>query len=242
MDQLYFLLFPATFFLLLAVERYLPNRAQPRPTTRWIVTGIVFFTFAGIINATLAPALGAALGGHTLFDLSRLGVVGGGVVGLLASTFLAYWLHRAYHRSNALWRAAHQLHHAGERVDVAGFAFTHPIELAFATTIAPVTSLALGVSPGAAMLAGYLSFALGLFEHLDMHTPQWLGRIVQRPEMHAIHHQRGVHAYNYGLPLWDMLFGTFRNPAAVTEPVGFWDGASRHVAALLVGRDMTSPP
>lgn len=33
------------------------------------------------------------------------------------------------------------------------------------------------------------------------------------PEIHCVHHQEGLHSYNFsGLPVWDMLFGTFRNP------------------------------
>ena len=40
-----------------------------------------------------------------------------------------------------------------------------------------------------------------------------LGFFFQRPESHLIHHQEKVHDYNYSdLPIWDMLFGTFRNP------------------------------
>jgi hypothetical protein len=72
-----------------------------------------------------------------------------------------------------------------------------------------------------------------------VHTPQWLGWIIQRPEAHAVHHARGVHAYNYGnFMLWDILFGTFRNPAGFSGPAGFWDGASSKVGAMLIGRDI----
>jgi sterol desaturase/sphingolipid hydroxylase (fatty acid hydroxylase superfamily) len=65
--------------------------------------------------------------------------------------------------------------------------------------------------------------------------------------MHAIHHQRGVHAYNYGvLAFSDLIFGTWRNPATFPqEAFGFWDGASAKVGAMLVGRDVSrssTPP
>ena len=77
-----------------------------------------------------------------------------------------------------------------------------------------VAVLVLGLSPGAAALAGYISFFVGVFQHMNVRTPQWLGFVIQRPEAHAVHHTRGVHAYNYGnFMLWDILFGTFRNPA-----------------------------
>jgi hypothetical protein len=38
--------------------------------------------------------------------------------------------------------------------------------------------------------------------------------------------------------LWDILLGTFRNPATFTEPAGFWDGASGRLGSMLVGRDV----
>jgi hypothetical protein len=83
-----------------------------------------------------------------------------------------------------------------------------------------------------------------MFPHLNVRTPQWLGYFIQRPEAHAVHHTRGVHAYNYGsFPLWDIVLGTFRNPARFpTEAAGFWDGSSRPLGAMLLGRDVSTPP
>lgn len=42
-------------------------------------------------------------------------------------------------------------------------------------------------------------------------------------------------------PGWDMLFGTFRNPATFPERYGFWDGASVKMGAMLIGRDVSTP-
>ncbi|WP_240456904.1 sterol desaturase family protein [Acidovorax sp. 1608163] len=53
---------------------------------------------------------------------------------------------------------------------------------------------------------------VGLFLHSDLRAPQWRGYFVQRPEMHTVHHEIDHHAQNYGLPLWDLLFGTWTNP------------------------------
>jgi sterol desaturase/sphingolipid hydroxylase (fatty acid hydroxylase superfamily) len=241
MKDIYPLLFPASFFLLLAIERFLPGRAQPK-IRFWALKGAVFFLIGGVINSIVPEVLGGLVAGHTLLDLSGLGLGAGAVVGLLAATFVDYWTHRFMHRVHAVWRWSHQLHHSAERVDMAGFAYTHPFELVLATTTTPIVSLAIGVSPGAAMLAGFLSFAIGLFCHLNVRTARWIGYIIQRPEQHQVHHTRGVHAYNYGLPLWDLAFGTFRNPAACTEQAGFWDGASKQTFAMLVGRDVAVPP
>lgn len=51
-------------------------------------------------------------------------------------------------------------------------------------------------------------------------------------------HVRGVHPYNYSdLPLFDILFGTFRNPKEFAAESGFYDGASAKVPQLLVFKD-----
>tara|TARA_B110000037_G_C17018067_1_gene464083 strand:- start:267 stop:527 length:261 start_codon:yes stop_codon:yes gene_type:complete len=57
---------------------------------------------------------------------------------------------------------------------------------------------------------------------LNIRTPHWIGYFFQRPEMHRIHHQRGKHYYNFSdIPLWDMLFGTFKNPKTYQGKCGF---------------------
>jgi hypothetical protein len=84
-----------------------------------------------------------------------------------------------------------------------------------------------------------------LFQHANIKTPHWLGYLVERPESHAIHHGRGIHRYNYSdLPLWDIVFGTFRNPRTEEEvpaEAGFYKGASSRLLALLLGKDVTQP-
>jgi sterol desaturase/sphingolipid hydroxylase (fatty acid hydroxylase superfamily) len=78
-------------------------------------------------------------------------------------------------------------------------------------------------------LAGYLSSFAGVLQHLNVRTPRWLGLVIQRSEAHAVHHARGVHGYNYGnFRLWDILFGTFRNPATFAPgPQGRRDARGR---------------
>ena len=104
-----------------------------------------------------------------------------------------------------------------------------------------VGSLALvvgfGISAEAAIIINVVATFMGMFQHANIRTPRWLGYIVQRPESHTLHHERGVHARNYGdLPLFDIIFGTFANPAEANNEVGFHDGGSKQVGALLTGR------
>ena len=73
-----------------------------------------------------------------------------------------------------------------------------------------------------------------------MRTPHWLGYIGQRPESHCVHHQHGIHANNYSdLSLWDILFGTFHNPARFDHRCGLGDQELR-LGEMLAGRDLTA--
>ena len=65
--------------------------------------------------------------------------------------------------------------------------------------------------------------------------------LFQRPESHCVHHQSGVHSYNYAdLPLWDMLFGTFRNPVAWKKTCGFKGNAEARVLDMFRGKDVAA--
>lgn len=106
-----------------------------------------------------------------------------------------------------------------------------------------VTTFALGLTPLAAALCGYIGAFYSMFQHLNVRTPTWVGYVIERPEAHGVHHERHTHAFNYGdLPLWDIVFGTFKNPARFDGEVGFAPEASRRVGAMLVGIDVSATP
>jgi hypothetical protein len=44
------------------------------------------------------------------------------------------------------------------------------------------------------------------------------------------------------LAIWDLVFGTFQNPAQFAAEAGFYDGASARVSEMLLGRDVQQPP
>jgi sterol desaturase/sphingolipid hydroxylase (fatty acid hydroxylase superfamily) len=159
---------------------------------------------------------------------------------------LLYWSHRARHHWGILWRWLHQLHHSPQRIEILTAFYKHPLEIVAESTLAgALLYLCLGVSPRGVLVISIASGVAGLFYHWNIATPRWLGYIVQRPESHCVHHETGVHAYNYSeLPLVDMLFGTFRNPARFDGRCGFDAGAEAAVGRLLLGRDAqaASPP
>jgi sterol desaturase/sphingolipid hydroxylase (fatty acid hydroxylase superfamily) len=231
-------LFPITFVSFVVFERL--ARARPQPRVRgWLLKGFVFFALGGVVNGVVPALLTGALAGRALLPLGGLPVAAGALIGFVVADLAHYGRHRLMHRSPILWRL-HQLHHSAERVDIAGAVYTHPLDLAMSAATTTVVATLLGLSPLAAGLAGYLGFAASMFTHLDRATPHWIAYVLHRPENHAVHHARGVHAYNYGvLTLWDRLFGTYREPDPTAAQAGFWDGASRQLGALLLGRDVS---
>ncbi|HTQ48167.1 MAG TPA: sterol desaturase family protein [Polyangiaceae bacterium] len=236
------ILFPATFVAFLVLERLRPARAQQR-VPWWLMKGIAFFVGGMALNALLPALILVAIGDRSLLHLQSLGTFGGALLVILLGDLLGYWIHRGLHSSEPVWRWTHQLHHSAERMDMAGAAFFHPLDSVAQGVIPSVAIVALlGVTPMAAAVGGFAGFVLGVAPHMNVRTPAWLGYVFQRPEMHAVHHERGVHAYNYGvLALSDLVFRTWRNPRTFPEGAfGFWDGASSKIGRMLMGRDVTT--
>ena len=125
-----------------------------------------------------------------------------------------YGWHRSMHNSTVLWRGFHQMHHSAERLDTYGAFWFSPLDMVGWTALSSLClTVIVGLSPQATTMVLYITTFLSIFQHANIRTPRWLGYIVQRPESHSVHHQRGLHAFNYSdLPLFDLLFGTFRNP------------------------------
>jgi sterol desaturase/sphingolipid hydroxylase (fatty acid hydroxylase superfamily) len=135
------------------------------------------------------------------------------------------------------------MHHSAERLDTYGAFYFSPLDMAGFTLIGSLSlSLIVGLSPQAVTLFLFASMFLGIFQHTNVRTPRWLGYIVQRPESHTIHHGKGLHRYNYSdLPIFDILFGTFRNPETYQMETGFYPGASARILDMLRFRDVSEP-
>jgi sterol desaturase/sphingolipid hydroxylase (fatty acid hydroxylase superfamily) len=233
----YALIFLAPFLLL-----DLAWRARRYDSPRgWRVRALTVSLAAFGVSLGAGALWSRVLPQTSLLDGAALGAWGGAAAGILAYELAHYWYHRAAHEWNWLWRLGHQMHHSAESLDAFGAYYLHPLDAALFTTWAALVFYPLlGLTPEAgAIAAAFLAFNAA-FQHANIRTPRWLGHIVQRPESHAIHH--GIHRHNYcDLPLWDMIFGTFRNPQAAQPRAGFYRGASARLAAMLMFRDVSRP-
>lgn len=229
----------ALYITFVALDFFAPSREQPR-IGFWRLRGLIgFFAYYG--TAFYAPVMwDGLLAEHTVFNAAALPLWAQIGIGFLVLEFFVFAWHRTMHAVEPLWRHVHQTHHSAERVDIWGAYWFHPLDM---LGWALVGSLALvggvGVSLPAAITINLIGTFCAMFQHANLSTPRWLGYIITRPESHALHHQRGVHRYNYGdVPWFDMLFGSFRNPERAPDEAGFFDGSSNRIWSLLIGRKL----
>lgn len=174
------------------------------------------------------------------WNADQLGVTWGAIVGYVAITFVYYWWHRARHEVPLLWRWIHQVHHSPSRIEVFTSFYKHPLEILLNGLLSSaILYFLVGLGPQAATYAVMISGLAELFYHWNVRTPRWLGYLVQRPESHCYHHERGVHGRNYAdLPVWDMLFGTFHNPPVFDGQCGFGPDKETKLWPMLSGKEL----
>lgn len=222
-------------------ERLFPGYEWPKKRL-WMLRGVGWFVLSFAVAVAVPMLTDRWLAAHSLLDLSGVGLWGV-IPGIMVYELLGYAWHRALHGVPLLWRL-HQTHHSSERLDVWSQFRFHPLDYAGWVVMSSLSSVGvLGLSMPAAVVTGLAIGLLGLIGHANLRTPRWLGYVVARPENHMLHHARDVHRSNYAdFPVIDMVFGTFENPEVAPAQVGFWDGASSDLGALLLGRDVTQPP
>ncbi len=231
--------FFALFSLFATLEWLAPRQPVPRVPYWHLRCGLSILGYFAV--AFGGPLLWDQLfASWTLLDASSLPPWSQVTGGFLVYELGIYTWHRTLHAADPLWRLLHQTHHSAERLDVWGALWFHPLDVAGFSLVGSFTLVGLfGVGYDAAITINLMALFCGLFQHTNIRSPRWVGYLVQRPESHAVHHQRGVHRFNYGdVPWFDMVFGTYRNPETAPAEAGFFDGASGHVGALLIGRKL----
>jgi len=132
-----------------------------------------------------------------------------------------YWAHRLEHKVPALW-AFHKLHHSDENMNASTWARDHFMQAAWTAffpifTLGLVLDLSLAEAGKAALYSNLFLMALSMFYHSAIRVQlPWLDRILVTPQVHRIHHSTSPEHYNRnfadGLPLFDMIFGTYHCP------------------------------
>ena len=203
-----------------------PNRDNWRPVAGEVKTDL---TFMFVVQLALPPLV-AFLFAYALVEPARSlslpiarcwphnwPIWMQAVLMVLSVDFMRYWLHRAAHESDTLWRL-HSVHHSVEQLYWLNTARFHPIEKALQMCLDSLPFLLMEVD--AAVLAlYYLAYAAnGFFQHCNIRLRYgFLNYIVGSAETHRWHHSREPREANanYGntVIVWDLLFGTWFLPA-----------------------------
>jgi len=207
------------------LERRRPNRVEWHPAARDLGTDLSFMV---VVQLALPPFVGflfayALVGPAHALNLPTMRLWPHGwpiwvqaILMVLTVDFLRYWLHRAAHENDVLWRL-HSVHHSVQQLYWLNTARFHPIEKALQMCLDSLPFLLMGVDATVLALY-YLAYASnGFFQHCNVRLRYgFLNYIVGSAETHRWHHSRepGEANANYGntVIVWDLLFGTWYLP------------------------------
>lgn len=210
--------------LFLPLERLFPHK--PEQTVLRYAWREDFFYFAvssllvQVLNyLTLAPSTFVnntfSIEGvrHTIFELPLVVQV---FLIMLATDFIQYWLHYAFHKIPFLWRF-HSIHHSTEAMDWVAGARMHFFEVTILRAVTALPMLTLGFDPNAVQIYLVIVYFYSAFVHANIGVKLGpLERFVVTPRFHHWHHGSEKEALDVNFavhfPLYDWLFGTYHMP------------------------------
>lgn len=236
MLQLSIIFAAALFFAVL--ERIRPGRALPNAPGWFIRAAVLNGAQLGIVLLA-GYTWNSWFTGYSVFHIAgRLSAPLEGGLAWFIGTFIFYWWHRLRHGSDFMWRVLHQVHHSAARIEMLTSFYKHPVEIAANSIIS--SAIVYGLLGGSLEAGAWFNVfaAVGeMFYHSNLSTPVWVGYFMQRPEHHSIHHEFGVHNYNFAdITWWDRLFGTFREADGFTARCGFEPHQERRLVSMLLFR------
>ncbi len=230
-------IFATIFFLI--IERLKPGRKLPQ-IKNWYYQAILINLVQLLITLATARLWIEIFGEISLFKISNWqSQILQGLFAWFIGTFFFYWWHRVRHLKG-FWLIFHQIHHSPSRIEAITSFYKHPIEI---LSDAILSALILYPLLGCSMMGAfwYNCFA-GIGEYLyhsNIKTPKWFRYFIQTPELHSIHHQFGVHKYNFGdIPIWDRIFGTYKDTTEFAERCGFPKNAENKLKEMLLFKDV----
>jgi sterol desaturase/sphingolipid hydroxylase (fatty acid hydroxylase superfamily) len=206
-----------------ALERAFPARIGRGFREPDFVTDAGFFLGQYVVWSALAVTLLASL--HGFLDAHAwVGLRSAArqlppwllaAVAVVLGDLLVYWLHRAFHHFDLLWRF-HAVHHSSERLDWLAAHREHPVDGVLVQTAQNLPAMLLGLP--FELLAVLIVFrgAWSILIHSNVRLPLGPLRILfGAPELHHFHHARlprTEHNFANLAPWLDVVFGTYHCP------------------------------
>ena len=221
------------------LERIFPGRELPS-SKGWYFRAVLITFFQLTITLITNRLWIIWFGGHSIFNLSSLQLpLLEGFIGWIVGSFFFYWWHRLRH-ADGFWHIFHQIHHSPKRIEAITSFYKHPIEILSDSALSAVIMYAfLGTSLQGAFWFNFFAATGEFFYHSNLKTRPWMRYFIQTPELHSIHHQLDVHKYNFSdLPIWDRLFGTYKDTTIFMEHCGFPNDNERKLTKMLMFKDV----
>jgi sterol desaturase/sphingolipid hydroxylase (fatty acid hydroxylase superfamily) len=240
----------ASFFGLVALFEVLERVRPAHEVNRWkdLKIDVLSFALALVLNRSCKAAVFAIILSATpqwvglqLAALHGLPAALRILLAIVIVDFLIYWIHRAQHRFDALWRT-HAWHHSIEELYwFSGFRTSFLHSFLYAIPATSVSTLVFNLSP----IEAGIGYSIGLFIQFWEHTNVrvnvgWLRWIIITPDYHRVHHSTRHNRSNFGtaFSVWDRAFGTYTDPATVAanEPLGLGEPVDeRKIPRMLIG-------
>lgn len=174
------------------------------------VQGVIYAGTAIGLSQSLGPEAGPYWPSHWPM-LAQI------VFGLVLVEFGFYWVHRIAHESPLVWRV-HAVHHSAPRLWVVNTGRFHFLETFLNAAAAFVIVAACGMPQTLVVWGAAFHAFIGLLTHCNVEMRFFgLSLIFNTPELHRWHHSmvlaEGNRNYGQNLPIWDLVFGTYYNPA-----------------------------
>lgn len=232
-------------FLFVPLERFFPSRPEQTVFRRewnedmfyYLVSSLMvqIFTFV-----TLAPA--NYVNAQIPLDDIRIHIVNlpfwvQVVLIMMATDFVQYWVHRAFHTIPALWHF-HAIHHSTKSMDWLAGARMHFVEIMILRSLSALPMFTLGFQPEAIQAYLLIVYFYSSFIHANIGWKlHFFERFLVTPRFHHWHHgsDREAIDINYAshFPIYDWLFGTYHLPdgdawpkdygvVGDTVPRGYW--------------------
>jgi sterol desaturase/sphingolipid hydroxylase (fatty acid hydroxylase superfamily) len=238
MELLTLIIIITVFMCVFTLEVIVPA-SKNRCDRRWMILASGVSLFQSIFTVGAGLVFIEIFSSISIFSFKSENIFLQGCFGFLLTSFIAYWWHRSMHKFDLLWRIFHQLHHSPRRIEALTSFYMHPFDAIAATFLnALCCYLILGLDAYGTAVSLIIAALYNIYIHADLKTPYWLGFAIQRPEMHRVHHKHMHHKQNYGLSIWDLLFGTFSNPKEYIQEVGFDEARENRIYEMLKTKDV----
>jgi sterol desaturase/sphingolipid hydroxylase (fatty acid hydroxylase superfamily) len=206
-----------------------------------VVALIVLFVAVGLsrkgLSIAFQPLTDAVV--PELEQIRKLPGVAKVLTSMVLVDFTIYWIHRAMHKWDFLWRT-HEFHHSIENLWwFSGFRTSVPHGFLFAI---PQVLIPFAILKLSAIEAG-IGFSVGVFFQLWMHSNvrvrlaplEW---VIITPEYHRLHHSATRYRdmnLAIGFTVWDRLFGTYVDPRSIGPDYPMGLGYAKDRGRLIVG-------